>query len=250
MWERKIPADDKNLIPMHARALLIQGKRKNILVDNGIGDKLSQKMQKIYHVDMNSTNIDMSLSMLGLTSGDITDVIITHLHFDHAGGSTSIVNGMTVPKFQNAEYYIQKKQWEVANSPSPRDRASYLKENFIPLEEAGVLTLVDGPQKIFDGIDIIVTNGHTTGQQHVLVKDGTRSLFFCADLVPTSAHLPVAWNMAYDNFPLTLMQEKEKLLARAVRENWILFFEHDPYTAAASIKQGGKNIEIDCAVSI
>ena len=250
LWERKIPADNKNLIPMHARSLLIQGKGKNILVDNGIGNKLSEKLQKIYHVDMDETNIHISLSMLGLTSSDITDVIITHLHFDHAGGSTSIVDGITVPTFQNAVYYIQKKQWELAKNPSPRDRASYMRENFIPLEEAGVLKLIDDPQKIFDGIDIVVTNGHTTGQQHPLIKGKTKSLFFCADLIPTSAHLPVAWNMGYDNFPMTLIKEKEKILARAVKDNWILFFEHDPYIAATTIKQGEKNIEIDNIILI
>lgn len=250
LWERKIPGDEKNLIPMQARSLLIQGKGKNILVDTGIGNKLSEKLKKIYKVDLDSTNIDTSLSKLGLTRNDITDVIITHLHFDHAEGSTSIMDGKAVPTFQNATYYIQKKQWEIANNPSVRDRASYMKENFMPLEEAGVLKLIDGPQEIFEGIDIIVTNGHTPGQQHPLIKGKTKPLFFCADLIPTSAHLPIPWSMAYDNFPMTLIDEKEKLLSRALKENLILFFEHDPYIAAASIKQGEKNIEIDSVVSI
>ena len=250
LWERKIPADNKNLIPMQARSLLIQGKGKNILVDTGIGDKLSEKLTKIYKVDLDSANIDISLSKLGLSCSDITDVIITHLHFDHAGGSTSIIDGKAVPTFQNATYYIQKKQWEIANNPSVRDRASYMKENFMPLEEAGVLKLIDGPQKIFNGIDIVVTNGHTPGQQHPLVKDKTKPLFFCADLIPTSAHLPIPWNMAYDNFPMTLIEEKGKLLSRALKENWILFFEHDPHIAAATIKQAEKNIELDSPVSI
>ncbi|HUV49726.1 MAG TPA: MBL fold metallo-hydrolase [Anaerolineae bacterium] len=250
LWERKIPADEKNLIPMQARSLLIQGKGKNILIDTGIGDKLSEKLKKIYQVDMDSANINTSLSKLGLTSSDITDVIITHLHFDHAGGSTYIMDGKAVPAFQNAGYYVQKKQWEIANNPSARDRASYMEENFMPLLKAGVLNLIDGPQEIFEGIDIIVTNGHTPGQQHPLVKDKTRSLLFCADLIPTSAHLPVPWNMAYDNFPMTLIDEKQKLLTKALKEDWILFFEHDPRITAATIKKAGKNIEIDSFVSI
>ncbi|MDO9565165.1 MAG: MBL fold metallo-hydrolase [Candidatus Desulfaltia sp.] len=250
LWERKIPANEKNLIPMQARSLLIQGKGKNILIDTGIGDKLSEKLKKIYKVDLDSANINISLSKLGLTCSDITDVIITHLHFDHAGGSTSVMDGKAVPKFPNAEYYIQKKQWEIANNPSARDRASYMEENFMPLEKAGVLNLIDGPQEIFEGIDIIVTNGHTRGQQHPLIKDKTKPLFFCADLIPTSAHLPAAWNMAYDNFPMTLIDEKQKILTRALKEGWILFFQHDPCIAAATIKQTENNIEIDSVVSI
>ncbi len=250
LWERKIPADEKNLIPMNARSLLIQGREKNILVDTGLGSKLSEKMIKIYKIDEDSTNIDKSLSKHGLTRQDITDVIITHLHFDHAGGSTCIKNNKVVPTFQNATYYIQRKQWETANNPSVRDRASYMKENFMPLEEAGVLKLIDGPTEIFKGIDLIVTKGHTLGQQHPLIKGETSCLFYCADLMPTSAHLPAAWNTAYDNYPMVLIEEKKKLLSRALKENWILFFEHDPNIAAATIMQGEKSIEIDKSISI
>lgn len=250
LWERKIPADEKNLIPMNARSLLIQGRGKNILIDTGLGSKLSEKMIKIYKIDEDSTNIDKSLSKHGLTRQDITDVIITHLHFDHAGGSTCIKNNKVVPTFQNATYYIQRKQWETANNPSVRDRASYMKENFMPLEEAGVLKLIDGPTEIFKGIDLIVTEGHTPGQQHPLIKGETCCLFYCADFMPTSAHLPAAWNMAYDNYPMILIEEKKKLLSRALKENWILFFEHDPNITAATIMQGEKSIEIDKSISI
>ncbi len=245
LWQREIPADEKNCIPLKARSLLIEGEGRNILVDTGLGDKLSEKLKKIYEVDQDSTNIDTSLSKYGLSRGDITDVIITHLHFDHAGGSTFIKDGKAVPTFPNAIYYIQKDQWEEAINPTARNAASYMKENFMPLKESGVLKLIEGPEKLFKNVDIIVTNGHTRGQQHPLVKGETCSLFYCADLIPTSAHLPLRWHTAYDNYPMTIIKEKRKLLDRALKENWILFFEHDPDIAAATIKQGEKNVMID-----
>ncbi len=245
LWQREIPADKKNCISLKARSLLIQGEGRNILVDTGLGDKLSEKLKKIYDVDQKSTNIDTSLSKYGLNRNDITDVFITHLHFDHAGGSTFIKNGKAFPAFPNAIYYIQKDEWKEATDPAARNAASYMKENFIPLKESGVLKIVEGQGELFKNIDIIVTNGHTQGQQHLLIKGETRSLFYCADTIPTSAHLSLRWHTAYDNYPVIIIKEKRKLLDRALKENWILFFEHDPDIAAASIKQGEKNVEID-----
>lgn len=245
LWERKIPADESNRIPMKSRSLLIKGKGKNILVDTGLGNKLPEKHKKIYGIDNDSTSIEISLSKYGLTCNDITDVILTHLHFDHCGGSTFFKDNKAIPTFPEATYYIQKDQWDAAVNPSSRDTASYMREDFIPLEDYGVLKLLEGPKELFKGIDIIVTKGHTSGQQHPLVKGEKHFLFFCADLIPTSAHLPVPWHMAYDNEPLTLLKEKEILLGRALKENWILFFEHDPYIAAVSIKEGKKGIMID-----
>ena len=250
LWEKKIPSDEKNLIPMKTRSLLIRGKGKNILIDTGLGGKLSEDLKQIYSVDENSINIDRALLKHRLTRSDITDVFITHLHFDHTGGSTSIKDGECVPTFPNATYYLQKDQWEAALHPNIRDASSYIQDNFIPLKKAKVLRLLDGPEMLFDNIEIIVTQGHTPGQQHVLVKGKTESLFFCADLIPTSAHIPIPWNMAYDISPLIIMKEKEKYLERALKENWILFFEHDPFIAAATIKTGKKGIVIDQIITI
>ncbi|RPJ17866.1 MAG: MBL fold metallo-hydrolase [Desulfobacteraceae bacterium] len=245
LWEKKIPADDKNFIPMKARSLLIRGNGKNILVDTGPGRKLSEKMKKQYGIDDLSTDANEALSKYGLSCNDITDVIITHLHFDHVGGSTIIENENAVPAFPNAKYYLQETQFETAINPGPGETSSYAKEDFMPLEESGVLKMLHGASQFLDGIEIIVTNGHAKGQQHPLIMGESASLFFCADLIPTSAHISLSWRAAYDNYPLTIMSEKEEILSRAIKENWILFFEHDPFIAAATIRQGRKSIEAD-----
>jgi len=245
LWERKIPSDDNNLIPMKARSLLIRGNGRNILVDAGPGSKLSAKMKNIYGIDDYSTDANAALSKHGLKIEDITDVIITHLHFDHAGGSTIMREGKPVPAFPNAKYYIQETHFETAVNPGPGESSSFTKNDFVPLEESGVLIMLDGDCVFSDGIEIIVTEGHTKGQQHPLIKGKSASLFFCADLIPTSAHIPISWHMAYDNYPLTIMNEKAKLLSRALKENWILFFEHDPVTTAVSVRQDKNSIVSD-----
>ncbi|MBU2622365.1 MAG: MBL fold metallo-hydrolase [Proteobacteria bacterium] len=250
LWEKKIPADDNNLIPMKARSLLIRGDGRNILVDTGPGSKLSGKMKKIYGIDDHSTDVNASLSKHGLTCDDITDVIITHLHFDHAGGSTTIRDKKPVPAFPNAKYYIQKTQFESAINPGSGEASSFTRDDFVPLEESGVLKMLDGPCTLFSGIEVFVTDGHTKGQQHPLVKGKEASLFFCADLIPTSAHIPVSWRMAYDNYPLTIIKEKEEYLTRALEENWILFFEHDPVIAAASVRITETSIRLDKIFSL
>ena len=250
LWEKKIRADDQNRIPLKSRSLLIKGKTRNILVDTGLGSKLPEKIKKLYSVDDNSVKIERSLLKHGLTLSDITDVVLTHLHFDHVGGSTFIKNGKVVPTFPTARYYVQKEQWTAAVNPSPRDKASYRKEDFIPLMESNLLELVDGPTELFQGIELVVTNGHTPGQQHPLIKGGNGSLFYCADLIPTSAHLPILWHMAFDQLPSTIVNEKEKNFIRALKENWVLFFEHDPNISAARIKTDNKNLKIDEPVLI
>lgn len=250
LWEKKIPADKNNFIPMKARSLLIQGNGKNILVDNGPGNKLSEKMKKNYRIDDRTTDIEAILLKYQLTCEDITDVVITHLHFDHAGGSTIIKDNTAVPTFPAAKYYVQKSQFEAAINPGIKEAGSYFKENFMPLEKSGVLIIHEGPFKLFDGIEILISNGHTPGQQHPLVKGEKTSLFYCADLIPTSAHIPVPWHMAYDNEPLSILKEKQEILLRAILENWVLFFEHDPVVAAASVKKGDKDFSVDKVISI
>ncbi|MDA8403936.1 MAG: MBL fold metallo-hydrolase [Desulfobacteraceae bacterium] len=249
MWEKMIPADSENRIPMTSRSLVIQGGGRVILVDTGIGDKLPEKFKKIYGIAVSAHSMDERLAPVGLSAADITDVILTHLHFDHAGGSTTLAGGKVTPAFPNATYYVQNSQWELARHPSLRDRSSYIPDNFLPLLEHKVLRLLDGPvTDFFEGIDLIVTNGHTTGQQHPLISGPDQPLFFCADLIPTSAHLPIPWHMAYDNYPIDIMDEKAVLLNRAVNENWMLCFGHDPVTPAASVRKDGRKAVMDKAV--
>jgi len=245
IWNKLNPADERNRIELALRTLLIVGNDKKILVDTGIGNKWQDKYRDIYGIDHSKFTLETSLEKLGFKTDDITDVILTHLHFDHAGGSTFIdKDGAIKPTFKNATYYVQKSNLELALNPNEKDRASYLKENFTPLIEFNQLEVVDGEFEIFDGIELIVSNGHTTGQQLVKISDGSKTVVYCGDLIPTSSHIPIPYVMAYDLRPLVTMEEKKKLLKRAVDENWILFFEHDPYADAATVKAGKKNYEI------
>ncbi len=245
LWGKKIPADSKNRIPMTARSLIICGNHRTILVDAGIGDKLSAKLKKVFGMVKTPGSMDARLAPLGLTAEDITDVVITHLHFDHAGGCTALQNKTIVPAFPQATYHIQKSQWELACHPSLRDRSGFIADDFMPLYAQKVLNIIDGPtDDLFEGIYLMVTQGHTAGQQHLLVKGEGRSLFFCADLIPTAAHLPLTWHMGYDNLPLALLEEKRGVIQRALFESWILCFPHDPHIAAASISGRVERVEV------
>lgn len=238
LWEKKFPADDKNRILMYSRGLLLQGHNKNILIDLGIGEKEEETFTKRYQVqDIKSHN--EKLAGFNLTPDDITDVIISHLHFDHCGGSTLFQKEL-LPTFQNAKYYVQKKQWESALSGKARDGASFFPKNYMPLKENNNLVLIDGEkEELLKNISIKVSNGHTTAQQHPLITGEKSKLFYCADIFPTAAHIEPKWIMAYDNKPETTLKEKRNFLDKAAKENWIMFFEHDPYYSACSI--GEKN---------
>lgn len=242
LWEKQVRSDNKNRIDLTARVLLLQGHGRNILVDTGLGDKWSEHHRNIYKIDPASLHFHKSLAELGVTRQDITDVILTHLHFDHAGGATSMENGELIPSFPNATYYIQRKNWEWANNPSPKDAGSYLKENFVPLHSHGVLEFVEEEEEIFPGIRMILSEGHTIAQQLPLLRDDEHTLFYCGDLIPTAAHLPLPWGMGYDNFPLTVIKEKEQILKQAAEEHWILVLEHDPGTSAITVRNTEKGV--------
>ncbi len=250
LWSRTNPPDDRNRIPLAARALLLRDSTRTILVDNGNGSKFSDKQKDIYNLDHSHSNLDTSLASLGVKHGDVTDVLLTHLHFDHAGGSTVRSNGKVVPAFPNAKYHVQKAHWEQAMNPTPKDRGSFMPDDFLPLRAEGVLEFTEGEGELFPGIRVLVTDGHTTAQQLPLISDGHTTMLYCCDLFPTTSHLPLPYIMAYDLRPLTTLADKESVLRRAERERWILFFEHDPVTVACTVSSGDRGITMDAPVDL
>ncbi len=244
LWSKTNPADELNRIVLAMRTMVIRGNNRLILVDTGVGHKLSEKLSKIYNVDHKKHDLEKDLQAHGLAVDDFTDVIITHLHFDHTGGATAMRNGKVQPTFPNAKYYVQAEQWYWANNPSEKDRASYMPENFKPIEEAGQLVQLDGPKELFPGIEVLVMFGHTHGMQLVKISDGRQTLLYCADLMPTASHIPLPYIMAYDNNPLITLEEKKRLLPQAVKENWILIFEHDPFRAAGRVIEDDKGFRL------
>lgn len=236
MWEKAHNPDSLNRIRMSMRALLIRGNGKNTLVDCGLGDKGGEKFVSLFNVDQKQTNLDSSLKKVGLTKNNITDVVLTHLHFDHAGGATENVNGKWLPRFPNATYYLQKKNLETAQNPNPREKASYLPEIYIPLLEQNKLKLLDGDTEIFDNIEVVVSYGHTQAQQLVKISDEKNTLLYGGDIFPMRSHLPLPWIAGYDLQPLVMLEEKKKWLDEIVEKDGIIFYEHDPEVAASKVK--------------
>ncbi len=244
LWNRTNPSDDSNRIRLSAQHLILESDSRKIIIDTGMGNKWDEKSKSIYAVDENNS-MDSALKQIGYSCDDITDVILTHLHFDHAGGSTILENGKPVPAFPNAKYYVQKRQYDQAINPSDKDRASYVKNDFIPLFEEGVLNLINDDEQFDDEIQFIKTNGHSFGQQLIKVSDSSNTILFCADLIPTVSHIPLPYIMGYDLQPLVTMEEKKKILPLAADENWKLFFGHDPEVAFCTLMNTEKGIRAD-----
>ncbi len=250
LWEKTNPPDERNRIAMAARALLLVGNGRVVLIDTGNGSKFSQKLSDIYRIDTSHSDLFSSLRARNISPADVTDVILTHLHFDHAGGATIREQGTVVPAFPRARYCVQRPHWEAALRPTERDRASFMPEDFQPLYEHGVLDFTEGEGELLPGISVRVVHGHTTALQCPVVSDGTTTLFYCADLIPLTAHVQLPWIMAYDLRPLVTLEEKRRVLSDAADQNWILFFEHDPAIAAARVRRTEKGIVLDAAVGL
>ena len=253
LWEKSNPPDDKNRIAMEARGLLLVGPTRRVLIDCGnggdfiakYGEKLGGKFTEMYGLDASGPSLEKSLRKYGLGYEDITDVILTHLHFDHAGGGTTERAGQLVPTFPKAQYYVQRANLENAKKPNIREKASYFPANIEPLERSGHLQQIDGAKEILPGISVLISNGHTRGHQMVKISDGQNTLLYCGDVVPTSSHVRLAWVMGYDLEPLRLIEEKTSVLGPAADEKWYLFFEHDPYCDAARIVRSGPDFAVE-----
>jgi glyoxylase-like metal-dependent hydrolase (beta-lactamase superfamily II) len=245
LWEKNNPPDSLNRIKMITRNLLLQGNGRKILIDTGMGNKWDDKSISIYEIDQETESIQSELQRIGVRAEDITDVLLTHLHFDHTGGSTKIENGKLVPSFPRAKYYVQKQNLDWAMNPTEKDRGSYIKDNFIPLVENGVLELIYGETKFDKNIEFIVVNGHTFGQQLIKISDASRTLLYCGDMIPTASHIPLPYIMGYDLQPLMTLSEKKNLLRQAAEEKWMLFFEHDPEATMATVIKTDKGFKTE-----
>lgn len=244
LWQKPCPADSQNRIEMTMRTMVLRGDDRVILVDTGMGHKDSEKFHDIFALEFGVFSIPSALAGLGIAAEDVTDIILTHLHFDHAGGCVLRNGDALALTFPNATHYLQRRQWEWALDPSERDRASFLPENYLPIDEAGRLQLLDGEEELFPGISLHVVDGHTFGQQLVRVEGDARSLLYAADLIPMSAHVPGPWIMGYDLQPLVTLAEKNSMLARAAKDGDILVFEHDRAVEAGTVLSTEKGFRL------
>ncbi|MCF0058125.1 MBL fold metallo-hydrolase [Dyadobacter sp. CY356] len=245
LWNRHNPADEKNLCNWAMRCLLIEDGDKLILVDTGLGDKQDEKFFGFYDLNGDATLIS-SIKKAGFSTEDITDVVLTHLHFDHVGGAVKYDSGksLLLPTFPKATYWSNEAHWQWATNPNPREKASFLKENILPIKESGQLRFIEKGISPFSNIDFIHVDGHTEQMMLPVISYKNQKIIYAADLIPSSYHLPLPWVMSYDVRPLMTMVEKEAVLKKAADEKCILLFEHDPIYEAAIVEQTEKGIKI------
>lgn len=244
IWQKINPADENNMCTWSMRCLLVKENNRLVLIDTGIGDKQNEKFFSYYYIH-GEDNLKKSLNALGLDFTDITDVFLTHLHFDHCGGAVSFdrIKEKYYPTFPNATYWSHSQHWEWAVKPNAREKASFLKENFLPIQESGQLKFVDKDHYDlpFDYIDVY---GHTEAMILPLISYKNFKILYTADLIPSAGHIPTPYVMAYDVRPLITMQEKENIFKRALNENWLLYFEHDHQIEMCSIQNTERGIRM------
>lgn len=244
LWEKRLPADDRNRILMAMRPLLVRGERL-MIIDAGAGDKMDPKLQEIYGFDQ-TESLDASLAAAGVRADDIDIVLASHLHFDHAGGFTKKdAAGAVVPRFPRARYYASRGEYDDATHPHERNRASYFDENYVPLNDAGVLAFWDEERTIMPGVRVRRTGGHTRWHHIVYIESEGRSAVFAADLIPTTAHVDLPWIMGYDLFPMETLEFKRAFLREAIEREYIIFFEHDPRIGAGYIREQNHRLFVE-----
>jgi glyoxylase-like metal-dependent hydrolase (beta-lactamase superfamily II) len=243
IWNKLNPADNNNMISLAMRCLLIEDGNQLILIDNGIGSKQDEKFFSHYFLH-GDQSLEKSLNKLGYSSKDITDMLITHLHFDHCGGSVNWNKDRTGFElaFPNATYWIGEEQWNEALNPNPREKASFLKENILPIHESEQLQFINEATVINPNISFKFSYGHTNGMVHPIIKYKGYSIVYLADMIPTQAHIPVPYVMGYDVRPLETMNEKTAMLKEAADNSYILFFEHDPNREACTVQFTDKGV--------
>ena len=244
LWEKTNPCDKLNRIDLSMRCLLLDNGKDVILIESGIGNKNNEKFINMFCIEQSSFPLKDELKKHNYELEDITHVILTHLHFDHAGGATYFNGKENLPTFPNANYIISKSNWDAAVNPNPKDKASYLLENFMPIQEFNQLTLIEDDCEIMGTISGLSFYGHTTGQQLIKITVNNDSLIFCSDLIPLKSHLKLPWIMGYDLNAMKTLEEKTLFLSQAAKENWLLFFYHDPKTAAVRIEKNDKYYNI------
>jgi glyoxylase-like metal-dependent hydrolase (beta-lactamase superfamily II) len=242
MWNKLNPADDNNMCTWAMRSLLIEDGNKLILVDTGIGNKQDDKFFGHYYLH-GDDSLESSLSKKGFSVDDITDVILTHLHFDHCGGSIIREGEKLIPAFKNATYWSNQQHWNTATIPNDREKASFLKENILPIQESGQLKFIDVHADEFpDEVKIRQVFGHTEAMMLPQINYKGKQIVFMADLLPSAAHIPIPFVMAYDMFPLTTLNEKKSFLTEAVENDYVLFFQHDPKIECCNLQLTEKGI--------
>ena len=237
LWERKLPADERNRVRLATNCLLVRGGGFTALVECGIGSKWDEKSRDTYAIDERTT-VEGSLARLGVAADDVDALILSHLHFDHAGGATRRQDGRIVPAFPNATLYVQAEELSHARSPHERDRASYRRDDWEPWAEAGRLASISGEAEVRPGVTAVPVRGHNAGMQAIRIESEGEVAFYFADALPTTAHVPVPWIMGYDLYPVDLIENKRRLLDAAVRQRWLCVFEHDPVVPWGRIVEG------------
>lgn len=245
LWEKRAPADGRNRIRLAANSLLVRTAGKTILVETGNGTKWDPKLRNIYGIQEGDP-LQESLARVGVNRESVDMVINTHLHFDHCGGNTHVIDGRDVPSFPNAQYVVQREELEHAMNPTERDRASYFPDRFVPVKEAGQWRLVDGDVEIVPGISVVRIPGHNADIQAVKISSGNRTVMYVADMLPTRHHLPLAWMPGYDLYPLQTLETKRKRIAEIVEQGWVVAFGHDPDFPAATLHERNGQIEFEC----